>query len=203
MPQMKRLSIWYSERKNESWMTLSDLRSSRRSTTKEMLVSEAPCAQAITLIPFLPKVPKSLPAIPGVCFMFSPTIATVASSASEVMGNNSPVSISLLNSSFSTRQAFSASSSFTPIEVEFSEEACDTKNTLMPLSANARKMRLLIPITPTIPKPRTLMRLVSLMLEIPLMAFSEPDFPSRITVPCPSGLNVFFIKIGIFLWQTG
>ena len=43
-----------------------------------MLVSEAPCAQAITLIPLRPSVPKSFPAIPGVCFIFSPTIATVA-----------------------------------------------------------------------------------------------------------------------------
>ena len=53
------------DRKNESCMTLSDLRSDSFSTTNEMLVSEAPCAQAITLMPFLPIVPNSLPAMPG------------------------------------------------------------------------------------------------------------------------------------------
>ena len=45
-----------------------------------MFVSEAPCAQAITLIPALPSVPNNLPAIPGVRFIFSPTMATVARS---------------------------------------------------------------------------------------------------------------------------
>ena len=59
-------------------MTFSDLRNDLLSTTNEMLVSEAPCAQAITLIPLRPNVPNSFPAIPGVCFMFSPTMATVA-----------------------------------------------------------------------------------------------------------------------------
>ena len=33
---MNRLSIWYSERKKESWITFNDLRSNRRSTTNDM-----------------------------------------------------------------------------------------------------------------------------------------------------------------------
>ena len=106
-----------------------------------MLVSEAPCAQAITLMPFRPSVPNSFPAMPGVCFMFSPTIATVARFFSAWIGEISPISISLANSSFSTSQARSASALRTPIEVLFSDEACETRNTLIPFFASALKMR--------------------------------------------------------------
>ena len=141
MPQIKRFSTWYSDKKKESWMTFSDLRNDLLSTTNEMLVSEAPCAQAITLIPLRPNVPNSFPAIPGVCFMFSPTMATVARFFSAWIGEISPISISLANSSFSTSQARSASALRTPIDVEFSEEAWDTRNTLMPFFASALKIR--------------------------------------------------------------
>ena len=140
-PQMNRLSIWYSERKKESWMTFNVLRSELRSTTNEIFVSDAPCAQAMTLIPLRPNVPKSLPAMPGVCFMFSPTMATVATLSTAVIGFISPICISLANSSLSTLQARAASSLRTPMDVLFSDDACDTRNTLMPLSANVRKMR--------------------------------------------------------------
>ena len=75
-------------------MTFKDLRSDLASTTKEMLVSEAPCAQAITLMPLRPNVPKSFPAMPGVCFIFSPTIAMVAKFISATTGLISPISIS-------------------------------------------------------------------------------------------------------------
>ena len=94
-----------------------------------MLVSEAPCAQAITLMPFRPSVPNSFPAMPGVCFMFSPTIATVARFFSAWIGEISPISISL------------ATALRTPIEVLFSDEACETRNTLIPFFASALKMR--------------------------------------------------------------
>ena len=141
MPQMKRFSTLYSDRKKESCRTLSDLRRNRPSTTNDIFVSEAPWAQAITEMPERPNVPNNLPAIPGVCFMFSPTIAMVANPLSACMGNMAPVSISLANCSFSASTAASASSSRTPIEVEFSEEACDTMNTEMPLLANVVKMR--------------------------------------------------------------
>ena len=104
-------------------MTFNVLRKEAPSTTNEMLVSDAPCAQAITLIPLRPSVPNNFPAIPGVCFMFSPTIATVASPLSAFIGLISPISISLANSSFSTSQASGASTVRTPIEVEFSEDA--------------------------------------------------------------------------------
>ena len=182
---------------------MSDLRKKRPSTTNEMFVSEAPWAQAMTLIPERPKVPNSLPAIPGVCFMFSPTIAIVAKPLSTCMGNMAPVSISLANSSFSTSAAASASSSRTPIEVEFSEEACDTINTEMPLLASVVKIRRFTPITPTIDRPVTVMSDVPLILEIPLIGFWSSSILALMRVPGCSGLNVFLTLIGIFLTQTG
>ena len=168
-----------------------------------MLVSEAPCAQAITEIPLRPNVPNNLPAIPGVCFMFSPTIAIVAKPLSACMGNIAPVSISLANSWFNTVTAACASSSRTPIEVEFSEEACDTMNTEMPLLARAVKIRRLTPMTPTIERPVTVISVVPLILEIPLIGFSSFSIWSLISVPGCSGLKVFLTLMGIFLTQTG
>ena len=168
-----------------------------------MFVSDAPCAQAMTDIPLRPNVPKSLPAIPGVCFMFSPTIAIVANPLSACMGNIAPVLISFANSSLSVSTALSASSSRTPIDVEFSDDACDTMNTEMPLFANAVKMRLLTPITPTIDRPVTVISVVPLMLEIPLMGLRSFSILSLMIVPGSEGLNVFLTLIGMFLTQTG
>ena len=150
-------------------MTLRALRREDLVVTNEMLVSDAPWAQAMTLIPLRPRVRKSLPAMPGVCFIFSPTIATVARSCSAVIEDISPISSSFLNSFESTSTARSASAFLTPMVEEFSDEACDTMNTEMPLSARVEKMRLLTPITPTMPKPDTVTSEVSLIDEIPLM----------------------------------
>ena len=122
-PQMKRFRTLYSDRKKESWITFSDFLRNSLFTTNDIFVSEAPCAHAMIEIPERPRQPNSFPAIPGVCFMFSPTIAMVARPVSAFMGNMAPVSISLANSSLSTLTASSASSSLTPIEVEFSEDA--------------------------------------------------------------------------------
>ena len=171
--------------------------------TKEMFVSLAPCAQAMTLIPERPSVPKSLPAIPGVCFMFSPTMATVAKPFSASIGNIEPSSISFWNSRFKTRQASSASSSWTPILVLFSLEAWLTINTLMPLSARQVKMRRFTPITPTIERPDTVMSVVPLMLEIPLMLLESSLTSSLMMEPGASGLNVFLTRMGMCLMQTG
>ena len=203
IPQIKMFSTLYSERKNESWSTFSDLRRNLPSTTKEMFVSEAPCAQAMTEIPERPSVPNSFPAIPGVCFMFSPTIAMVASPLSTCMGNMAPVSISLANSELRTSAAALASSSRTPIEVEFSEEACDTMNTEIPLLARVVKIRRLTPMTPTIDRPVTVISVVPLMLEIPLIGLLSSSIFSLIRVPGCSGLKVFFTLMGMFLTQTG
>ena len=197
IPQMKRFRTLYSDRKKESCITLSVLRSSEPSTTNEILVSAAPCAQAITLIPDRPSVPNSLPAIPTACFIFSPTIATVANPLSACIGNILPSSISSLNSSSSTFIAFSASSSFTPIDVLFSEAACETRNTLIPLFAKVVKILLFTPTTPTIDRP------VTFIEEIPRISFGLFVTNCLITVPSFEGLKVFFTLIGIFLTQTG
>ena len=155
------------------------------------------------LIPERPRASKSLPLIPGVRFMFSPTIATVASPLSACIGNIRPSSISSRNSSLSTFTAFSASSSFTPIDVLFSEAACDTRKTLIPLLARELKMRRLTPTTPTIERPVTVMTVVPLIDEIPLIGFWLFSMCDLIIVPSPSGLKVFLTLIGIFFTQTG
>ena len=140
-PAMKRFNTLYWERKKESWIEFNALRRYFSLMTKEMFVSEAPCAQAITLIPALPSVPNNLPAIPGVRFMFSPTIATVARSFSATVSLISPWARSSANSSSNTLTARSASAFRTANVVLFSELACDTINTLMPFFANVLKIR--------------------------------------------------------------
>ena len=200
---MKRLRTLYSDRKKESWITLSDLRRYFVSTTNEMLVSEAPCAKAKTEMPLRPNVPNSFPAIPGVCFMFSPTMAMVAKLLSACIGTIAPSSISALNSLLSTFTAAAASSSRTPMDVEFSDDACATRNTLMPLSASAVNIRLFTPITPTIDRPDTVISVVPLILEIPRIALLLFSILLLITVPLFSGLKVFLTCIGMFLIHTG
>ena len=69
------------------------------------------------------------------------------------------------------------------------------------MSASVRKMRLFTPMTPTMPRPCTVMRHVSSIDEMPLMALPCGfSVAWRITVPAASGLKVFFISIGMFLW---
>ena len=135
--------------------------------------------------------------------MFSPTIAMVASPLSACMGNIAPVSISLANSAFSTSTASAASSSRTPIEVEFSDEACDTMNTEIPLLARVVNIRRFTPITPTIESPVTVISVVPLILLIPLIGFWSFSMWSLIRVPGCSGLNVFLTFMGIFFMHTG
>ena len=199
-PTTKRLSTCDSERKKESCMTLSALRRLPSAITKDILVSEAPCAQAITLIPLRPKTLNSFPAIPGVCFIFSPTIATVARSFSASIALISPTAISWRNSSRNTFTANSASALRTANVVLFSDDACDTKKTLIPDFASRLNIRELIPMTPTMPIPDKVMRHVSLIDEIPLMAFpSACELSSEMRVPGAEGLKVFLMNIGIFL----
>ena len=168
-----------------------------------MLVSDAPCAQAITLMPLLPNVPKSFPAIPGECFMFSPTMAIVARPFSACMGNMAPVAISFANSLLSTLTASSESESLTPIDVEFSEDAWLTRKTDMPFSASAVNILLFTPMTPTIDRPVIVINVVPLMLDIPLITFVSLSVLFFIIEPGFCGLKVFFTLIGMFFTQTG
>ena len=157
----------------------------------------------MTEIPLLPRVPKSLPAIPAACFMFSPTMAMVARPVSACIGYIAPSAISLWNSRFKTFTASSTSCSRTPIEVEFSEEACETINTEIPSLARAVKIRRFTPMTPTMERPVTVMSAVPLIEEIPLIGFWSLSILFLIMVPGASGLKVFLTLIGILLTQTG
>ena len=73
----------------------------------------------------------------------------------------------------------------------------------MPWLAKAVKMRRFTPMTPTIDRPETVISVVPLMLEMPLMALRSFSTLFLIMVPGPSGLNVFLTLMGIFLMQTG
>ena len=98
----------------------------------------------------------------------------------------------------------SASSFFTPMVVVLSLEACETMKTEMPWSARAEKIRLLTPITPTMPRPEMVTRQVSLIDEMPLMIFRSSWLGFLwISVPLAVGLKVFLMTIGMFLWNTG
>ena len=76
-------------------------------------------------------------------------------------------------------------------------------NTDMPFSANTEKMRRFTPMTPTIDRPVTVMSVVPLMLEIPLMGLASLSIFCLMSVPGWSGLNVFLMRMGIFFTQTG
>ena len=89
------------------------------------------------------------------------------------------------------------------MDVEFSDDACDTMNTLMPLSASAVNILRFTPMTPTIDKPVTVMSVVPLMLDIPFIGLLSLAILFFIVVPSLDGLNVFFTFIGMFLTHTG
>ena len=89
------------------------------------------------------------------------------------------------------------------MDVEFSDDAWLTMNTEMPLLARVVKMRLLTPMTPTIDSPVTVINVVPLMLDIPLMGFRSFSIWSLMSVPGCCGLNVFFTLMGMFFTQTG
>ena len=89
------------------------------------------------------------------------------------------------------------------MEVEFSDEACETMKTLMPLLARAVKMRRFTPMTPTMERPETVMSVVPLMDEMPLMGLWSSSICALMIVPFPLGLNVFFTFMGMFFTQTG
>ena len=76
-------------------------------------------------------------------------------------------------------------------------------NTLMPLLANVVKIRRFTPMTPTIDSPVTVISVVPLMLDIPLMGFWSLSIFALISVPGCSGLKVFFTLMGIFFTHTG
>jgi len=55
------------------------------------------------------------------------------------------------------------------------------------------------------PRPSTVIRLVSLMEDMPLMDLPSPfcGFCPDMKVPLASGLKVFLMRMGMFLWKAG
>ena len=76
-------------------------------------------------------------------------------------------------------------------------------NTDIPSSARAVKMRRFTPLTPTIDRPFTVMSVVPLMLEMPLMGFWSLAISSFIIVPGAEGWKVFFTFMGMCFTHTG
>ncbi len=71
-----------SDRKNASCNAFNAFETSTWGITAEMLRSEDPCAIATTFTPFLPSALNMRPLVPGLCFMPSPTTATIDKSVS-------------------------------------------------------------------------------------------------------------------------
>ena len=69
-------------------------------------------------------------------------------------------------------------------------------------------IRALMPIMPTIARPDTVMRQVSLIDDMPLIDFPGAEGSvdagvSEMSVPGAVGLKVFLIWMGMLLWNTG
>ena len=143
------------------------------------------------LMPLRPSTLNSFPAMPGVCFMRSPTTATVASPSTSSVGFMAPSSISLLNSASSSVQARRASAGVMQIDVLVSDAVCTTMNTLMPPAESVVKMRRFTPMTPTIDIPLTVTILISLTDDMPRMGRAEASTLRRMTLPGAAGLSVF------------
>ena len=201
-PQTNRFSSWYSERKKLSWITFRALRRFPRFTMNDMLLSEEPWAQAITLMPLRPSVPNSFPAMPAWYFMFSPTTATAASSFSMCTGSVAPLSISWRNSLSIVAAAAAASFLPTPIVIPVSEADWLTRNALMFPSASTLNMRLSIPTIPTMEVPVSVIRLMSSIEDMPLMSRSSLRHSCLMEVPGAAGLKVFLISMGMPLRHT-
>src|ERR1035437_1990627 len=162
--------------------------------THEIFNSEAPWAMALTLMPFRARVLKNLPAMPGVFFMFSPTMATRAISFSIAIWLMFPELISWRNSFSMASLALSLSLSMTAKVIEYSQEAGEMRTTLTLLFANAPNNLLDIPVTPTIPEPRIVTRLIFSIEEIPLIDLFTSIFALVvINVPLFWMLKVFLI----------
>src|SRR5574344_674948 len=135
--------------------------------------------------------------------MFSPTTATAASSFSSFMGAMAPDDISLSNALLSTSQARSASLRLTPMDIPVSDADWLTRNALMLSLARVVKILLSTPTIPTMEVPERVMRLMSSMDEMPLIALLLGRHSRLMVVPGAAGLKVFLMRIGISFAQTG
>ena len=171
--------------------------------TAVMFFSDDPCAIARTLIPLRPSTPNIFPLTPGWLRICSPTKAIMDKSFSMINGSTTCVLISFSNSESTAIFAKCVSCTFTPTQIECSEELCVIKMTLILFLANASNNLFEKPGIPTIPAPSKLNKQMSLMLEIPRIKLSSLGDSFSINVPGCSGSKVFLIRTGIFSYMTG
>ena len=94
-------------------------------------------------------------------------------SFSIINGSTFCVSISCSNSASTASLAWCASCTFTPTQIECSDELCVIKITLIDFLANASNNLLENPGIPIIPAPSKLNKHKSLILEIPRIKLSS------------------------------
>ena len=94
----KTFSTLRSDRKNASCKGIQRLGNVRLRITAEILRSDEPCAMATTFTPFLPSALNIRPLVPGLCFIPSPTTATIDKSLSTGTSSISSFLISYWNS---------------------------------------------------------------------------------------------------------
>ena len=154
-------------------------------------------------MPFLPRAWNSVPEIPVFLRMFPPTTATAERFLSITtlsiwwsrISNRSSCSISLL--------ADAEAPGRTARQREYSDDAWVTMRTLISSSARALNMRRPMPAIPVMPLPCMRRSATSSIEEIPLIRNRSDVFPLPINVPSKPGLNVFLIRMGIFLSSAG
>ena len=129
---------------------------------------------ALTFTPFLPRALNNLPEIPGVRFMFSPTIASTESPFSTSGYSSFLACSSSSNSLLIKDNAFSASVGFTAKVMLCSEEDWVISTTFTCSLDNRENSRPLNPALPTIPLPERFRILISSIEEIPFMGKVEP-----------------------------
>src|ERR1041384_6836235 len=94
-------------------------------TMSEILSSDEPCEMAMTLTLDAPSAAKTLPAMPGVPFMRSPTTATMAMESSAEMSSMWPRSKSNSSEERKALTTRAASDELTTKQMLFSDDACE------------------------------------------------------------------------------
>ncbi len=186
-PTMKRFTVRMPARKNASCTTLSALALSFSRVTIEMFSSDDPCAVATTLIPFLPRAEKTRPEIPARSFICSPTTAMTQRPASTEGSSILPAARSGANSERSAAKPASASPGSTAQQIESSLEACVIRITLSRRRARALNILAAMPVTPGIPMPCMLMRLIAGMEAMPRTGKALAEACDAMRVPGAAG----------------
>ncbi|MNI15147.1 hypothetical protein D3C81_936840 [compost metagenome] len=169
VPILNTCSVFFNSAKNASCTALSAFAKSSLPIITDILYSDEPCAIARTLIPLRPSAANNRPDIPGVFFIFSPTMAKTERFSS-IAGTISLFAwISSSNSTSIKCIARLASDGLTANVMLCSEEDWVISTTLICSLANSVKSRPLKPDLPIIPDPLRLMTEISEIEEIPLI----------------------------------